>query len=142
MRSQLAQGGGLLIGVDTKKDPDVLHAAYNDAAGVTAEFNLNALDHLNDLLEGDIDTSKFRHVAYYNEELGRIEMHLECTANHAATLAGEDLEFAAGERIHTESSYKYHPNEFAELAQAAGFKLVKLWQDERGYFSVLYFEAA
>ena len=142
MRARLAPGGGLLIGVDAKKDPDVLHAAYNDSAGITAEFNLNALDHINDLLAGDIDTASFRHVAYYDEELGRIEMHLECTAGHKATLAGEELEFVVGERIHTENSYKYHPEEFAELAAAAGFRMGKLWQDEQGYFSVLYFEAA
>ena len=134
--------GGLLIGVDAKKDHDVLRAAYDDRDGVTRQFNLNVLDHLNTLLDGDFETDNFRHIARYDEDLGRIEMHLECTRTHSAKLADEQLEFEAGERIHTENSYKYTPDEFANLAGDAGFKLRELWQDEKAWFSVMYFEAA
>ena len=140
MRAQMHDTGGLLIGVDTKKDADVLHAAYNDSAGVTAQFNINLLENLNSLLEGDIDTDKFAHQAIYNAEHGRIEMHLRCTGSHSARLAGHQLEFVEGELLHTEYSYKYHPDEFIELAKSAGFAPVKVWQDEDRWFAVLYFE--
>ena len=140
MRAQMQDAGGLLIGVDTKKDADVLHAAYNDSAGVTAKFNINLLENLNSLLEGDIDTDKFAHHALYNAEHGRIEMHLRCIGSHSARLAGHQLEFAEGELVHTEYSYKYHPDEFIELAKSAGFAPVKVWQDEDRWFAVLYFE--
>jgi dimethylhistidine N-methyltransferase len=142
MRAQMNDAGGLLIGVDTKKDEDVLHAAYNDAAGVTAQFNINLLDNLNRLLEGDIDTDKFTHHALYNAEHGRIEMHLRCIEKHSAQLAGHQVEFSEGELVHTENSYKYHPDEFIELARSAGFEPVKLWQDDDGWFAVMYFEPA
>jgi dimethylhistidine N-methyltransferase len=140
MRAQMQDTGGLLIGVDTKKDADILHAAYNDSAGVTAQFNINLLDNLNSLLEGDIDTDKFVHHALYNAERGRIEMHLRCTGRHSAQLAGHQLEFAEGELVHTEYSYKYHPDEFIELARLAGFAPVKVWQDDDRWFAVMYFE--
>ncbi len=142
MRARMSDepdGGGLLIGVDAKKDPDVLHAAYNDSAGITSRFNLNVLSHLNALLEGDLDVTNFEHVARYNSKDGRIEMYLRCARNHSATLAGEHLDFSAGELIHTENSYKYAPDEFIELAKEADFALKELWQDERAWFSVLYF---
>jgi dimethylhistidine N-methyltransferase len=142
IRAQMNGVGGLLIGVDTKKDADVLHAAYNDAEGVTAQFNMNVLDNLNRLLEGDIDTDKFTHHALYNDEYGRIEMHLRCTGRHSAQLAGHEVEFAEGELVQTEYSYKYHPDEFIELAEQAGFAQRELWQDEKGWFSVIYFEPA
>jgi dimethylhistidine N-methyltransferase len=142
MRAQMTDAGGLLIGVDTKKDEKVLHSAYNDAAGVTAQFNINALDNVNRLLEGDIDTDKFVHHALYNDEHGRIEMHLRCTSKHSAQLAGHQLEFAEGELVHTEYSYKYHPEEFIELAEQAGFASEKVWQDDQGWFSVMYFVPA
>jgi dimethylhistidine N-methyltransferase len=141
MRSAISGRGGLLIGVDTKKDKNVLHAAYNDRAGITAQFNLNVLDHLNNLLGGDLDPANFMHVARYNETLGRIEMYLQSTRQHCAVLAGERLEFAAGECIHTENSYKYYPQEFIVLAQRAGFVPQELWQDEQAWFSVMYFSA-
>ena len=140
MRAQMRDTGGLLIGVDTKKDADILHAAYNDSAGVTAQFNVNLLDNLNSLLEGDIDTNKFTHHALYNAEHGRIEMHLRCIDSHSAQLAGHQLEFAEGELVQTEYSYKYHPDEFIELAKSAGFSPVKVWQDEDLWFAVMYFE--
>jgi len=140
MRAQMQDTGGLLIGVDTKKDADILHAAYNDSACVTAQFNINLLENLNSLLEGDIDTDKFAHHAFYNVERGRIEMHLRCIGEHSAQLAGHQLEFAEGELVHTEYSYKYHPDEFIELARSAGFAPVKVWQDEDRWFAVMYFE--
>ena len=139
MCRQMEQGGGLLIGVDTKKETEVLHAAYNDSRGVTAKFNLNVLEHLNELLCGDLDTAKFSHVARYDASHGRIEMYLRSQESHSATLAGQQLEFAEGEMIHTENSYKYHPQEFAELAREAGFTLSHLWQDARAWFSVMLF---
>ena len=142
MREQMDADGGLLIGVDTKKDSDVLHAAYNDAEGVTAEFNVNVLNNLNNLLEGDLDTDKFEHHAIYDDKHGRIEMHLRCTQTHTARVAGEPIDFSAGETIHTENSYKYHPEEFVALAEQAGFAERNVWQDERGWFAVLYFEPA
>jgi len=142
MRAQMNDAGGLLIGVDTKKDEEVLHSAYNDAAGVTAQFNINVLDNLNHLLDGDIDTGKFAHYALYNSEHGRIEMHLRCTGKHSAQLGGHQVEFAEGELVHTENSYKYHPDEFIELAEQAGFAPEKVWQDEQGWFAVMYFVPA
>jgi dimethylhistidine N-methyltransferase len=142
MRAQMDDAGGLLIGVDTKKDKAVLHSAYNDAAGVTAQFNINVLDNLNNLLEGDLDTDKFVHHALYNDKHGRIEMHLRCTGKHSARLAGHQVEFAEGELVQTEYSYKYHPDEFIELAEQAGFASEKVWQDEQGWFSVMYFVPA
>jgi len=142
IREQLSAGGGLLIGVDTKKEKDVLHAAYNDSAGITEQFNLNVLDHLNHLLDGDLAKDNFTHVARYDETHGRIEMHLQCKRQHSAELAGEQLEFSAGELIHTENSYKYLPSEFIELAAKADFTYRELWQDDKDWFSVMYFEPA
>ena len=142
MRSQLTVGGGLLIGVDTKKDQRVLHEAYNDKEGVTARFNVNVLSNLNNLLDGTIDSDKFEHHALYNEEQGRIEMHLRCKEAHSAQLAGQRVDFVENELVHTENSYKYHPEEFVALAERAGFAHERLWQDEQGWFSVMYFSPA
>lgn len=141
MRALMVQRGGLLIGVDTRKSAAVLNAAYNDAAGVTAAFNLNMLSHLNALLDGNFDLDTFEHVAFYNDAAGRIEMHLRSRVKQRVRLAGQTLEFAAGEQIHTENSYKYDPAEFAGLAEQAGLSLRETWQDERGYFAVMYFSA-
>jgi dimethylhistidine N-methyltransferase len=139
MRKKMNPAGGLLIGVDAKKDQNVLNLAYNDLSGVTAKFNINVLDNLNNLLEGNIDSENFTHHAFYNESCGRIEMHLRCTDTHSVKLAGHHLEFTEGELIHTENSYKYHPSEFIALAEEAGFSLGKVWQDEQRWFSVMYF---
>lgn len=133
--------GGLLIGVDLKKDPAVLHAAYNDAEGVTARFNLNLLHRINRELEADVDVDAFRHYAFYNPSEGRVEMHLVCLRGHTATIAGEAVEFRGGEAIHTESSYKYSLTEFAELAGGAGLELRQAWLDDDQLFSVQYYEA-
>jgi dimethylhistidine N-methyltransferase len=139
LRMNMGNEGGLLIGVDTKKDNEILHAAYNDHKGATAAFNINVLSHLNHLFEGNLDPSAFEHVAFYSEEHGRIEMHLRCVEDHNAFLAGVYVNFYAGELINTEYSYKYHPDEFSVLAQHAGLHMKRLWQDECKHFSVMYF---
>jgi dimethylhistidine N-methyltransferase len=126
----------MLIGVDLKKDPAVLHAAYNDAAGVTAAFNLNLLARINRELGADFDLRRFRHYAFYNAALGRIEMHLVALKAHVVTLGEHRFRFAAGESLHTENSYKYSPEGFAALAARAGFRTAKTWTDRRGLFAV------
>lgn len=131
-------GGGLLIGVDLKKDPAVLHAAYNDAAGVTAEFNLNLLRRINRELEGTFDEDRFAHYAFYNPRLGRIEMHLVSAAAQSARAGGETFHFREGETVFTESSYKYTLEEFESLADAAGWTSRQTWTDPRRLFSVRY----
>lgn len=128
--------GAMLIGVDLKKDPDVLHAAYNDAQGVTAEFNLNLLRRINKELAADFDLDQFRHVAFYNTTAGRIEMHLESLREQTVTVSGRSFVFGAGERMHTENSCKYSVNEFQRLAKAAGFRPAQVWVDAGGLFAV------
>jgi dimethylhistidine N-methyltransferase len=137
--SRLVQpDGGLLIGVDLKKDPRLLHAAYNDDRGVTAAFNLNLLARMNRELEADFDIAAFRHHAFYDESLGKIEMHLESLRDQTVTVAGEQFRFQQGEGMHTENSYKYRLEEFQALAARAGFSLVKVWTDPGRLFSVHY----
>jgi uncharacterized SAM-dependent methyltransferase len=133
--------GYLLIGVDLKKDIGILDAAYNDKAGITAEFNLNLLTRIRDELDTDINPDSFRHRAYYNQDRSRIEMHLEST--HAQRIRIEDnyFDFKANETIHTENSYKYTINEFAELAGAAGFTQQQVWTDDSNLFSVQLLKA-
>jgi dimethylhistidine N-methyltransferase len=126
----------MLIGVDLKKDPAVLHAAYNDAAGVTAAFNLNLLARINRELGADFDLRRFRHYAFYNPALGRIEMHLVALENQVVKLGRHRWPFAAGETIHTENSYKYSVEGFRALAERAGFARAKTWTDRRGMFAV------
>ena len=129
-------GGAMLVGVDLKKDPAVLHAAYNDAQGVTADFNLNVLRRINRELGADFDLAQFRHVAFYDAGAGRIEMHLESLCAQTVTVAARAFAFAAGERLHTENSCKYAVEEFRELAQAAGFRARQVWSDRQQYFAV------
>ncbi len=129
-------GGGLLIGYDLKKDTQVLLDAYDDAAGVTAAFNLNLLVRINRELGGNFDTATFRHVARYDDRLGRIEMHLQSTLAQTVTIAGRTFGFAAGETIHTENSYKYAVQDFDALAAAAGMQRQALWSDADEYFAV------
>jgi dimethylhistidine N-methyltransferase len=114
-------GSGLLIGVDGKKDASVLDAAYDDALGVTAAFNRNALLHLNRRFGFDFALDGFAHRGFYNAALGRVEMHLEALRAQSVDLGGRTRRFEAGERIHTENSYKYHAAEFEDLLRAAGF---------------------
>ncbi|HXR55394.1 MAG TPA: L-histidine N(alpha)-methyltransferase [Casimicrobiaceae bacterium] len=131
-------GSGLLIGVDTKKDRARLEAAYDDAAGVTAAFNRNALAHVNRVLGTCFAPDAFAHVAFYNERDSRIEMHLEARTAQTIVVDGIARTFAAGERIHTESSYKYAPEEFSAMLERAGFAHVQCWQDDAGDFAVYY----
>ena len=128
--------GHLLIGVDLKKDVRILNAAYNDTAGVTAEFNLNLLTRIRDELDSDIDPAAFDHYAFYNPGPGRIEMHLASTRPQRIRVEDCHFGFSAGETIHTENSYKYTIDEFANLASAAGFEQQQVWTDEAGLFSV------
>lgn len=134
-------GGGLLIGVDLVKDRETLERAYDDAEGVTAAFNRNLLARANRELGADFDLDAFAHVALWNGELGRIEMHLESLRDQEVRVAGERLRFRAGERIHTENSYKYELEQFAALAGSAGLGLVEVWTDPERLFSVQYLEA-
>ncbi len=138
LRKLCSNDGGLLIGVDLQKDPAILHAAYNDANGVTAAFNLNVLHHINRVADGNFDSNAFAHQAVYNGDMGRIEMHLQSLRKQSVTIAGEQVEFAADERIHTEYSYKYTVQSFQELAAAAGFTPVQYWTDAEELFSVHY----
>jgi dimethylhistidine N-methyltransferase len=130
-------GGGLLIGVDRKKDIRVLEPAYNDCKGVTASFNMNILARANRELGADFDLSSFRHHAPFNERLGRIEMHLVSTCRQTVQLGSHAFHFDEGEYITTEYSYKYTLQGFAGLAMKAGFELVKSWEDDDQLFSVL-----
>ncbi|MDP3421806.1 MAG: L-histidine N(alpha)-methyltransferase [Thiobacillus sp.] len=129
--------GQLLIGFDLKKDPQRLHAAYNDAAGVTAAFNLNLLARLNRELDADFDLTRFRHYAFYNPVAGRIEMHLVSLAEQDIHIAGQRVHFALGETLHTEHSYKFRGDEFSALAQIAGWTLKAAWEHD-GFAVQLY----
>ncbi len=131
-------GGALLLGVDLKKDPAVLHAAYNDAAGVTAEFNLNLLQRMNRELSADFDLAAFRHRAFYNEPPGRVEMHLESLCDQAVQIGDRSIVFREGETVHTENSYKYSVGETHRLAAKAGFRPTATWTDADRLFSVHY----
>lgn len=130
--------GDLLIGVDLVKDRAVLDAAYDDALGVTASFNLNLLHHLNRLLGADFNLREWKHRGFFNPELSRIEMHLEARRDLSVRWNGGVRRFGEGERIHTENSYKYTPDSFAGLLQEAGFHLAQRWTDERGWFMVCH----
>jgi len=133
-----APGSGLLIGVDTRKDAARLEAAYDDRLGVTAAFNRNVLLHVNRLLGCDLDPQAFAHVARYDPAQGRIEMHLEALRDVTVHLDGVPRRFVAGERIHTENSYKYTPDGFAAKLEAAGFAHVHTWLDDDRDFAVHY----
>jgi dimethylhistidine N-methyltransferase len=135
-------GGGLLIGVDLRKDPLVLHHAYNDRREVTAAFNLNLLAHVNRDLGADFNLDGFRHYACYNPIAGRIEMHLVSLAAQQAQVAGEAISFERGESIWTESSYKYSLAGFAALAERAGWRVERVWTDSAELFSVQYLTVA
>jgi dimethylhistidine N-methyltransferase len=141
VRQLVGADGGLLIGVDLKKDAGILERAYNDAQGVTAEFNLNMLAHINRRLSADFDPGHFAHKAIYNAQQGRIEMHLECTRGHCVHINGNVYRFHPGETIHTENSYKYSIAEFHELAAGAGFEPVRVWTDTADLFSIHYLSA-
>lgn len=128
--------GGLLIGVDLVKAPEILNAAYNDALGVTASFNLNLLLHLNRLLGANFDIGEWKHYSFFNTAQSRIEMYLE--ARHAVKVKwqGGERHFQKGERIHTENSYKYTPDNFVQLLRQAGFRVTRTWSDADNWFLV------
>jgi L-histidine Nalpha-methyltransferase len=136
------KSGGLIIGVDLPKDRAVLEAAYNDSAGVTAEFNLNLLVRANRELGADFDLPLWRHQAIYNERHGRIEMHLISEAEQTVHVGGEEFHFLRGEKIITEFSYKYTQEAFARLAVSAGFRLARVWTDPQQLFAVFHFTVA
>ena len=135
----LGPGAGLLIGVDLRKDPARLHAAYNDSEGVTAAFNLNLLSRANAELGADFDLDAFRHEAPYLEDEGRIEMRLYSERDQEVGIDGTAFAFRAGEYIHTENSHKYGLGEFRDLCAAAGYAPVASWTDPEDLFSVHYF---
>jgi dimethylhistidine N-methyltransferase len=135
-RDILGHGARMIIGVDLEKDERVLHEAYNDAAGVTAKFNLNVLVRINRELGGNFDLSAFSHRAIYNRDRHRIEMHLISRKKQTARMLGTAFSFQVGESIHTENSYKYSLERFAALAQGAGWKVRKSWTDDARMFSV------
>ncbi len=132
----------LLIGVDMKKDNDRLVRAYDDPEGVTARFNLNLLARANSELGADFDVSAFEHLALYNAEDGRIEMHLKSLRSQTVSVAGERFSFIEGETIHTENSYKYFVPEFQVLAAKAGWRARQVWTDPESLFSVQLFHNA
>jgi len=137
----IGDNGMLLIGVDTKKSESVLYTAYNDAAGMTAEFNLNLLHRMRRELDADLDPDAFEHCAFYNARAGRIEMHLVSKYQQTLRLNGHCFEFEAGESMHTENSYKYAPEEFIGLASSSGFTEVRHWVDGDGLFAIYLLEA-
>jgi dimethylhistidine N-methyltransferase len=140
MRASL-NGGSLLIGVDLVKEPAKLHAAYNDAAGVTAAFNRNLLARANRELGADFDLEAFAHYAPYNPQARRIEMYLVSRARQSVTVCGRRFAFDAGEAVHTEDSHKYTPDGLADLAACAGYRLRTAWQDDAGLFMLAWLES-
>lgn len=134
-RYTLGPNGKLLIGVDTKKSPDVLHRAYNDSRGVTAKFNLNILERINKELDANINTKQFEHYAYYNPELGCVQMHLISLSQQTCQISEHEFDFDKGESIHTENSFKYTPREFTELAARAGWQVERTWLAQGNMFS-------
>lgn len=138
LRPVVGPGGGFLLGIDLQKDPSVLHAAYNDSQGVTAAFNRNVLYRLRRQFGATVEPENFAHEARYNRALARIEMYLTSLRDQEIVLAGRRFEFAAGERLHTEYSYKYSVEGFQALARKAGYLPEAVWTDMRQYFSVHY----
>jgi dimethylhistidine N-methyltransferase len=141
MRGTLGAGSHLLIGIDRVKDPARLVAAYDDAQGVTALFNLNLLQRINRELGGTIPVSEFRHVARWNESASRIEMHLEARRAIRFEVAGEAFHMGGGETIHTENCHKYRPGEMRLLLAAAGWSELEHWTDPQGDFSLVLAKA-
>jgi len=140
-RELLGPGGAMIVGADLKKDPAALHAAYNDAAGVTAQFTLNILARMNRELGADFNLRRFAHEAFYNADVGRIEIYIKSLMDQLVTIAGRRIAFTAGERIHVEYSYKFTIDDFRRLATRAGFKPLDCWTDAENRFSVHYLVA-
>jgi dimethylhistidine N-methyltransferase len=142
VHARCGRDGGILIGIDLAKDRAVLDAAYDDALGVTAAFNLNLLRHVNRLLDADFDVRQWRHRGFYNPQAGRVEMHLEALRTQLVTWRGGSRRFEAGDSIHTENSYKYRPSDAIRLLEEAGFGATRVWTDARGWFAVIHARAA
>jgi len=138
LRANSCGDGGLLIGVDLIKDSATLDAAYDDAIGVTAAFNLNMLRHLNQLMGADFDVRQWRHRGFFNAEESRVEMHLEAREELTVSWRGGRRPFARGERIHTEDSYKYTQAGFVGLLEQAGFSATRIWTDPANWFAVIH----
>ncbi len=136
IRRSLGPDGALVLGVDRRKDADVLNAAYDDASGVTAAFNLNLLRRLNREVGADFDVSRFHHRAFFNETASRVEMHLVSATAQTVRIDGNAIRFDSGETIWTESSYKYDRPRLAAMVDAAGFEIAHLWTDDRAQFWV------
>jgi dimethylhistidine N-methyltransferase len=141
-RALLGPGGGMVVGADLKKDPALVHAAYNDAAGVTAQFTLNILARMNRELGADFNLDRFAHEAFYNAVAGRVEIYIESLMDQIVTVGGHGIAFSAGERVHVEYSHKFSVAEFQELARRAGFKPDAVWTDAAQMFSVHYLTVA
>lgn len=125
-----------LVGVDLRKDSDILDAAYNDSQGITAAFNLNLLARINRELNGTFDLERFRHRAFFNDAEGRVEMHLQSTRDQLVRVSDRSFAFARGETIHTENSYKYDPAAFIGMAQRAGWNCARFWTDGQNLFGL------
>ncbi len=141
MRHEAKDDGALLIGVDLQKDPAIIENAYNDSAGITAEFNVNMLRHLNRDYGADFDLDAYSHDARYDEDKGRVVLKLVSSRSQAVTIGGEEIEIANGEAILTEYSHKYTLDGFAEMARHADFRVERVWTDPKRLFSVQYLVA-
>jgi dimethylhistidine N-methyltransferase len=139
-REVVGPSGAMIIGVDLKKDERILHAAYNDAQGVTAAFNMNLLTRLNSELGATFNLDEFCHEAFYNTEIGRIEMHLKSLSEQTVRLGPQVISFKENETIHTENSYKYGLDEFTALAERAGYKTLKSWCDPDNLFGIYFLQ--
>lgn len=142
IRETVGHGGALIIGVDRKKDSAMLERAYDDAAGVTAAFNLNALTHLNERLNANFDVQQFAHEARYNEDEGCVQMFLRSLVTQQVDIDGQFISFAENERLHTENSYKYDVAGFTQLAQTAGFEVERTWSDADALFTLYLLRGA
>ena len=138
MHHEAKEGGALLIGVDLQKDPEIIEAAYNDSAGVTAEFNTNILKHLNNDYDADFDVDAFTHDAEYDEDEGRVVIRLISEKEQTASVGEEDFHFEEGESILTEYSHKYTLEDFAQMAESVGFEVAHVWTDADQLFSVQF----
>lgn len=141
LRAQCGNDGGVLIGIDLAKDKALLDAAYDDALGVTAAFNLNILRHVNLLVEADFDIRQWRHHGFYNAARGRVEMHLEARSAQDVHWRGGERRFEAGDCIHTENSYKYQQADAIKLLERSGFEATRVWTDPQRWFAVIHAQA-
>ena len=140
-RQTLGKDSYMLVGVDTKKTPDLLHRAYNDKLGVTAKFNKNILHRINREMDANIETENFDHYAFYNAKKGRIEMHLVSKVHQDIEILGNQISFRTGESIHTECSYKYSPEDFSELVGKTGWNVASSWMADKSMFSMFLLHA-